>query len=92
MLAYRQYLDTLCPSCGFPKDRAHHPDNDGWFEVDEDATVVCWPCTALAKASNDDAPDTEFLSVSYVRDETTHPLPTANLQRRARSRRGGRRR
>lgn len=88
MLAYREYQATLCPGgCGQPRDRAHHPDNDGWFEAE---TTTCYACTARAQAeradSNEPVKPVELTSVVDVRDYEKKPLPPMPDKRR-----GGRR-
>lgn len=78
MLAYQQYLDSLCQGgCGQPKRLAHHPDNDGWYDVDGER-VVCHACTALRRAEDDGSKEpakpVEFLVLNHERDYNTHPL------------------
>lgn len=39
-VAYRMYLDELCPcGCGFPRHRAWDDDMDGWYEAEE---ITCY--------------------------------------------------
>lgn len=79
MLAYRMYLDSLCPGgCGQPRALAHHPDNEGWYDVDDHRTT-CHACTALRRAEDDGSKEptkpVEFLHVIHDRDYKTRPLP-----------------
>lgn len=79
MLAYRMYLDSLCPGgCGQPKRLAHHPDNDGWYEVDDEQVVVCHACTALEQAAKDGSSEqvkpVQFYVIRHDRDYSTRPL------------------
>ena len=76
MLARQEYLRTLCPRCGHPKDRAWHPDNDGWFEVTD--SMTCHACTALANHDHEGpgvAPPVQFHVLSDTRDYDAKPLP-----------------
>lgn len=69
MLAYEQYLATLCPKCRHPKATAWHFDNEGEFEVVEQYT--CHPCTLQV-----DGPEpVQFVSVADTRDYAEDPLP-----------------
>lgn len=36
--------DTLCPGCGHQRDRAWHPDMDGWYEPKH---YKCAACSAI---------------------------------------------
>jgi hypothetical protein len=74
MLAYRQYLSGLC-ACGEPKATARHPDNDGWFEIDTAATVVCHGCTAIERHRDPAAKPVEYLRLVDTRDYDARPLP-----------------
>lgn len=77
MLARQSYKASLCPNCGHPKDRAWHPDNEGWFEVTE--VIECHGCTALKTYGHDHSGEpvapVEFVTVSDTRDYETKPLP-----------------
>lgn len=44
MLGYTAYLASLCPGCKQPRDRAWHPEMEGWWHV---ATGFCQACKAL---------------------------------------------
>lgn len=44
MLALQLYEDGLCSGCGQPKDRAWHPDMDGWYEA---YTYECNACSTV---------------------------------------------
>lgn len=77
MLAYREYQSSLCPGgCGHPRERAHHPDNDGWYVAEG---VECHACTARARAERADSKEPvkpiELFGVVDIRDYTTQPLP-----------------
>lgn len=41
------YEAGLCQGCGQPKDRAWHPDHNGWIDVD--ARLTCEGCRALGE-------------------------------------------
>lgn len=78
MLAYKMHLNSLCPGgCGQPRRLAHHPDNEGWYDVDADR-VVCHACTALERAKHEGSKEPvkpiEFISIVHDRDYATHPL------------------
>lgn len=75
LLAYRQYLGGLC-KCGEPRARAHHPDNDGWYDVDAAATVVCHACTAIERHRDPAAKAVEYLRLVHTRDYEAKPLPS----------------
>lgn len=76
MIAYRQYLGSLC-RCGQPVERAHHPDMDGYYEVEVVAT--CHACSALKRHQHQDSKEpvepVEFFDVIDVRDYAKQPLP-----------------
>jgi len=79
MLAYREYLSTLCPGgCGQPREIAHHWDMDGWYEAD---AVTCHACTARKRAEQEDSSEpvkpVELIGVVDVRDYDKKPLPPA---------------
>jgi hypothetical protein len=44
MLALQLYEDGLCSGCGRPKERAWHPDMDGWYEP---TTYECNACSVV---------------------------------------------
>lgn len=77
ILAWRSYKATLCSGCGQPKERAWHPDNDGWFEVEDGP--VCHACTAMkAHHHPDPTKPVEPAAFPYVvdtRDYAANPLP-----------------
>lgn len=77
MLARQMYLGTIHERCGHPKDRAFHPDNEGYFEVTD--TFVCHACTAMDNHGHDyahgPAKDYELMVVSDTRDYEKSPLP-----------------
>jgi hypothetical protein len=77
MLGRQTYEKSLCGRCGHPKERAWHPDNEGWFEVTE--VIECHACTALAAHGHDHmsspAQPVEYLVVSDTRDYVEKPLP-----------------
>lgn len=73
MLARAQVKRSLCPGCGHPREKAWHPDNDGWFEVEK--TITCHACTAERRRDAADAKPVEYPVVTYTRDETKKPLP-----------------
>jgi hypothetical protein len=74
MLAWREYQDSLC-RCGEPRAVAWHPHNNGEYAVAEDDMAECHACTALEKALNPDAKPVRYPRLTYLRDETTKPLP-----------------
>lgn len=76
MLAWDAYQRTLCPDCGHPRDKAWHPDNDGWFEVTRE--VVCHACTAADWYDTEPEhrpPPRKHLVVTDTRDYDERPLP-----------------
>lgn len=75
MIAWGIHKSTLCSGCGQPREKAHHPDNDGWYEPTD--PVICHACTALARARADDgdAPPAEYFGVIDTRDYAAKPLP-----------------
>lgn len=77
MLARQLYRSRFHERCGHPKDRAFHPDNDGWFEVTD--VITCWACTAMDNHGHDyvagPARPFELLVVADTRDYETQPLP-----------------
>lgn len=50
MLARQMHRDSLCPDCGQPRDRAWHPQLEGWYET---GVRVCHGCKALHDAKAD---------------------------------------
>lgn len=80
MLGWRMYQSEMCGGgCGYPRSVAHHPDNDGWFEVRDEDTVTCHACTALRRAQDNEGSKpvepVEFAVVAYTRPND-QPLPT----------------
>lgn len=62
--------------CGYPSHVCHHPENDGYFEVD---TTVCYATAAIELHRNAEGytPDAgEQLGAVYVRTPA-EPLPEA---------------
>lgn len=51
-LALDSYERSLCGECGHPRDRAWHPDMDGWYEAKE---IHCNACAALQRKAREDA-------------------------------------
>lgn len=62
MLAWREYDDTLCPSCGHPQATAWNESRGTWFEKVKD--ITCWACTA----GHEPSPETG------VREPVTFPV------------------
>lgn len=80
MLARQAYLRTLCGKCGHPKETAWHPDNLGWFEVDQ--VFTCAACTAIANYDNDGThKPVEYPLVVDTRDYEAKPLPPMPTRR-----------
>lgn len=84
MLAYRMFLDSICDGCGQPKSLAHHPDNDGWYEV-APQRVICHACTAIRRVEQEGSKEpvkpVELIRLVHDRDYSTHPLPPLRLDR-----------
>ena len=77
MMARHMHRRSLCSGCGQPREKAWHPDNDGWFEVTD--TITCHACTAERRHGSDSPSEVkpvEFPVVTYTRDETKKPLPS----------------
>lgn len=78
MLALEVYRSTLCPGCHHPKATAWHPDNEGWFDPEDDEQpTTCWACTSTGQLD----PDGNRIPVQYAtvrdhRDYTAKPLPS----------------
>jgi hypothetical protein len=73
MLARQANQKKLHERCGHPKDKAFHPDNEGWYDASD--TLVCWACTALDQAADSKAPPHEMHVIRDVRDYDAKPLP-----------------
>lgn len=81
LVAYQLYRESLCDGCGQPKHLAHHPDNDGWYDVAPDP-VQCHACTALAKAGSKEPDKVEpvlMYRILHDRDYGEKPLPMLQL-------------
>lgn len=77
VVAYTLYLEGMC-SCGYPTEICHHPENDGYFDVD---TATCYANAAIEAYRNQEgySPEPgERMGAVYVRDEATDPLPKAD--------------
>jgi hypothetical protein len=77
LLAHRAYLATLCPGgCGQPREKAHHPDNDGWYEAEP---TTCYACTAREQAEREGSREPvkpfTLIGIHDVRDYDQKPLP-----------------
>lgn len=80
MLAWRRYTATLCSGCGEPKDRAWHPDMDGWYEAEH--VFTCWSCTARRALDTPDGQRVEPVTYPVfvdTRDHKARPLPPFDL-------------
>lgn len=73
MLARQSNREQVHDRCGQPKDRAFHPDNEGWYDADE--VVVCWACTALDQAEDPKAGPHQLHVIRDMRDYEAKPLP-----------------
>lgn len=73
-VALTLYEDGMC-TCGYPAHVCHHPENDGYFEVDRG---VCYAAAAVEqyRGAEGYVPEAgERLGVAYVRDLLLDPLP-----------------
>jgi hypothetical protein len=73
MLARAENRDKVHQRCGHPKEKAFHPDNEGWYDADD--TVVCWACTAMDQAEDPKAGPHELRLIRDTRDYNKLPLP-----------------
>lgn len=88
LLAFSLYEESLC-SCGEPRNLAHHPDNEGWYTIDNDpeegSAVVCNACAAIeknkAEAEKSDLPYGLRPVLVHDRDYEAKPLPPLPTKR-----------
>jgi hypothetical protein len=73
MLARQLNREGVHERCGHSKDKAFHPDNEGWYDADE--TIVCWACTAFDQATDPKAGPYEMRLIRDLRDYDAKPLP-----------------
>ena len=70
-LAYEKWEEGLC-SCGQPAVIAHHPDNDGEYDIER---VQCHACAALDQANKGREPEPGEKSWAQYTRPTWKPLP-----------------
>lgn len=78
-LALDTYERSLCSGCGQPRDRAWHPDMDGWYEAEE---VICNGCGAIERKAREasagegnSTPGRKYYAVDVrPADQPLHPV------------------
>lgn len=78
MIARQIHHRSLCPGCGMPKDKAWHPENDGWIELA--GVRECLGCQAMEMADWDGNDSNRPKAKKYpvlrdTRNYRDNPLP-----------------
>lgn len=88
LLALTIYEESLCSGpCNQPRAQAHHPDNDGWYHVDDQPetgnATQCAACAAIerwrADHKDEDVAWGLFPVLVHDRDYEAKPLPPLPL-------------